>query len=98
MLSIHKYIVGSGKIVEAPVIHWLKVDYQERERRWVAWALIDLDAPYRIFEFKMIETGAEVDPEELKGFSYIDTVNLNIYVAHFFIAEIDSNTGEVMIE
>ena len=46
MLSIHKYIVGSGKIVEAPVIHWLKVDYQERERRWVAWALIDLDAPY----------------------------------------------------
>ena len=98
MLSIFKYRIGQGEEVEAPVIHWLHCDYQKRENSFVAWALVDLEAEDRVFKFRMVETGVHFHSTRLEGYQYLGSVNLDIYVAHFFVAELDPNSREVLRE
>lgn len=98
MLSIFKYRIGQGEEVEAPVIHWLHCDYQKRENSFVAWALVDLEAEDRVFKFRLAETGVHFHSTQLEGYQYLGSVNLDIYVAHFFVAELDPETREVLRE
>lgn len=99
MLVIYKYKMRKyEEIIDAPVISWLKVDWQDRINCYCLWALVDDEASARKFKVRLIETGEHFPAEELDGYQYLDTVNKNIYVAHFFIAELNPETLEVMVE
>lgn len=98
MLAIYKYkVCGSYTEVEADVIQWLKVDWQDREKSFVAWALVNPGGPRRSFLIQMIETGEYIGDTELQGYRYLGSVNLNVYVSHFFVAEINPDT-KMLIE
>lgn len=103
MLSIYKFKIDRGVFTKicANVVQWLKVDWQIREKSFVAWALVDVDkekGKERTFLIRGVETGEVLGDTALKGFGYIDTVNLDYYVCHFFAAEIDPETGDVMVD
>lgn len=99
MLVIYKYKIKKyDEIIDAPVINWLHVDWQEREKCFCAWALVDDEAANRKFKIIWMETGEHFPAEELDGFQYLGTVNKNIYVAHFFVAELDPETLEVLTD
>ena len=99
MLTIYKYKLRKyTEIIDAPVVNWLHVDWQEREKCYCLWALIDDEAANRKFKVMWMETGEHFPAEELDGFQYLGTVNKNIYVAHFFVAELDPETYEVLKE
>ena len=99
MLVIYKYRLKKyTEIIDAPVVNWLHVDWQEREKCYCLWALVDDEAASRKFKVTWVETGEPFPAEELDGFQYLGTVNKNIYVAHFFIAELDPETYEVLKE
>ena len=96
MLKVYKYKLDDRVFwVEAPVVNWLYVDWQEREGCYCAWALIDVDLPQRRFQFIELYTGASVDNDLLKGYKYLGTVNRDYLVSHWFVAEYDCN-NEVM--
>lgn len=99
MLTIYKYIIeGSYTEVKADVVQWLDVGWQEREDCFVAWALVDPEGVQRNFLIKLIETGECVSDTELEGYRYLGSVNLNFYVSHFFVAEINPENKEVLVE
>ena len=99
MLAIYKYKIKYYEtIIDAPIINWLKIDYQKREGCYVAWALVDIDAPDRKFKVIWVETGEHISETSLKGFQYLDSVNQDLYVAHFFVAELNPETLEVMVD
>ena len=99
MLAIYKYrITKYEEIVDAPIINWLYVDWQERESCYCIWGMVDDEAANRKFKVKLVETGEHFSNTELNGFSYLGTVNKNLYVAHFFVAELDPKTYEVMVD
>ena len=99
MRAIYKYKIKKyDEIIDAPVVHWLHVDWQDREHCFCAWALIDDEMKARKFNIKLIETGEHFRADELDGYQYICTVNKNLYVAHFFAAELDPETLEVKKE
>lgn len=98
MLAVYKYkIDDTNAWITAPVINWLYIDWQNRERCFCAWALVDLDAPERKFQFLMLETGMKADEEILRGYQHLGTVNMDYYVAHWFVGEYD-NENKIMIE
>ena len=98
MLKVYKYKLDDRVFwVEAPVVNWLYVDWQEREGCYCAWALIDVDLPQRRFQFFELDTGREVSEEMLKGYQHLGTVNMNYYVAHWFVGEYDNN-NKIMID
>lgn len=97
MLTIYKYkIEGSYTEVHADVIQWLNIDWQEREGSFVAWALVDPEGPQRCFLIRLVETGEYLGDTELEGYGYLGSVNLNIYVSHFFVAEVNPKTKELL--
>lgn len=98
MLSVYKYKLNDTICwIEAPVINWLDIDWQEREGCFCAWALVNLDGPDRKFQFFELDTGKEVSEEMLKGYQHLGTVNMNYYVAHWFVGEYDNN-NKIMID
>lgn len=99
MVAVYKYkIEDNCQWVDAPVINWLSVDWQDRERSYVAWALIDTEAADRRFQIVLLETGKMIDGTMLDGYQHLGTVNSDFYVVHFFVAEFDPESGEVMKE
>ena len=99
MLAIYKYkIEGSYTEVRANVVQWLDVGWQDREGCFVAWALVNPNDPPRYYLIKLIETGEYIGDTELEGYRYLGSVNLNIYVSHFFVAEINPKTKEVLVD
>ena len=100
MLSIYKYkICGAYTEVYADVVQWLDVGWQDREGCFVAWALVNVNSKRnRCFLIRLIETGELVGDTELEGYGYLGSVNLNMYVSHFFVAEINPETKELIKE
>ena len=101
MLSIYKFKINNESFtrIYANVVQWLKVDWQPREKSFVAWAIVDVDKKAeKVFLIRGVETGEMFGDTALEGFGYIDTVNLNYYVCHFFAAEIDPETGNVKVD
>ena len=98
MLSIYKYkICGTYTEVNADVVQWLDVGWQDREGCFVAWALVNVDSEKdRSFLIRIVETGELVGDTELEGYGYLGSVNLEIYVSHFFVAEINPKTKELI--
>ena len=98
MLSIYKYkICGTYTEVHADVVQWLDVGWQDREGCFVAWALVNVDSEKdRSFLIRIVETGELVGDTELEGYGYLGSVNLEIYVSHFFVAEINPKTKELI--
>lgn len=98
MLSVYKYKLDDTIFwIEAPVVNWLYVDWQEREGCYCAWALVDLDAPKRKFQFLELYTGTMIDNDILRGYQHLGTVNRNYLVSHWFVAEYDNN-NKVMVD
>lgn len=98
MLSVYKYKINDvNSWVIAPVINWLYIDWQEKEKCFCAWALVDLNAENRKFQFLMLETGMEIGGDMLEGYQHLSTVNMNHYVTHWFVGEYDNN-NKIMIE
>lgn len=98
MLSIFKYrIEGTYTEVHADVIQWLSVDWQEREGSFVAWALVDINSEKdRCFLIRLVETGELIGDTELEGYGFLGSVNLNMYVSHFFVAEVNPRTKDLI--
>lgn len=97
MVAVFKYkIQDTIQWIDAPVINWLTVDWQEKEQCYVAWAMVDLEAKIRRFQIIALETGAQVDGTMLDGYQHLGTVNSNYYVLHFFVGEFDPKTEEIM--
>ena len=98
MLSIFKYkIDGTYTEVHADVVQWLHVDWQEREGCFVAWALVDINSEKdRCFLIRLIETGEWIGDTELEGYGFLGSVNLNMYVSHFFVAEVNPKTKDLI--
>lgn len=98
MLSIYKYkICGTYTEIHADVVQWLDVGWQDREGCFVAWALVNIDSKKdRSFLIRIVETGELVGDTELEGYGYLGSVNLEIYVSHFFVAEINPKTKELI--
>lgn len=98
MLSVYKYKLNDSVFwVEAPVINWLYVDWQEREECYCAWALVDLEAPIRRFQFLEVYTGTQFSEEMLKGYQHLGTVNRDYLVSHWFVGEYDNNK-KIMVD
>lgn len=98
MLTIYKYkIEGSYTEVKANVVQWLDVGWQEREGCFVAWALVNPEGAERSFLIKLIKTGEYVSDTQLEGYRYLGSVNLDFYVGHFFVAEINPENKEVLV-
>ena len=96
MLSIYKYKVKRYEdYIDAPIVKWLSVDWQEREKAFCIWALVNDELPDSKYSVRMIETGERIDEATLDGYQYIGTVNKNFYVAHFFAAKINPETLKV---
>ncbi len=98
MLSIFKYrIEGTYTEVHADVVQWLSVDWQEREGSFVAWALVDINSEKdRCFLIRLVETGELIGDTELEGYGFLGSVNLNMYVSHFFVAEVNPKTKDLI--
>ena len=98
MLSIDKYkICGTYTEVHADVVQWLSVDWQEREGCFVAWALVDVDSEKnRCFLIRLVETGELIGDTELEGYGFLGSVNLNMYVSHFFVGEVNPKTKDLI--
>lgn len=99
MLTIYKYTIeGSCTEVKANVVQWLDVGWQEREGCFVAWALVNPEGAERSFLIKLIKTGEYVSDTQLEGYRYLGSVNLDFYVSHFFVAEINPENKEVLVD
>lgn len=73
--------------IDAPVVKWLAVDYQERENCFVLWAMVDESLPIRTFQIIWVETGKLVSNTLFDGFEYLGTAQWDGYVAHFFVGD-----------
>ena len=98
MLRIYKYKVSDfeGGCVSAPVVNWLNIDWQDHDG-YVAWALVDLNRKDRLFRFIGFMTGEDCGTT-LDGYQYLGTVTNRGFVLHFFVAELNPDNKEVMIE
>lgn len=97
MVAVYKYrIEDTIQWINAPVINWLTVDWQEKEQCYVAWAMVDLDAADRKFQIVSLETGEQINGAMLDGYQHLGTVNSNYYVLHFFVGEFNPETEEIM--
>lgn len=99
MFSIYKYsLISPNSIISAPIVNWLSVDWQESTGRYVAWGIVDLEAPLRHFKFHLAMTGEKFDGAVLNGYAYINTINLDTFVVHAFVAEYNPETDELMVD
>lgn len=79
---IYKYTLNIKDIssVSLPQTHTI-LSFQEQFGKLTFWAVVDIESPEILREFRIFGTGFDIEPE---GLNYLATVQVGVMVWHIF--------------